>query len=112
MTKFDPHLLFNPVSKKNFRPPHLVSQPPHLKKNFAPPTSFWTIRTLPFLHDKNLFQNKKFLDDSFFTQFLLSHASDNTRAYFSKYWGTDAWAVPPPHILEGTIPQSPLSLRP
>jgi len=31
----------------------------------------------PFLEEKPLFQNKKFLlDSSFFTQFVLSHASD------------------------------------
>src|SRR6218665_1013025 len=24
--------------------------------------------------------------------------------YFSKYWGTNAWAVPPPHFLGGTAP--------
>src|SRR6218665_1534830 len=24
--------------------------------------------------------------------------------YFSKYWGTNAWAVPPPHILGGRPP--------
>src|SRR6218665_637331 len=29
--------------------------------------------------------------------------------YFSKYWGTNAWAVPPPQILEGPSPQSPRS---
>jgi len=35
--------------------------------------------------------------------------------YFSKYWGTDAWAIPPPQIFWGNRPprpQSPLSLRP
>src|SRR6218665_1335301 len=44
--KIRPPLLFKPRVGKKFRPPHLVSQPPHLKKNFDPPTSFWTIRTL------------------------------------------------------------------
>src|SRR6218665_1860886 len=27
--------------------------------------------------------------------------------YFSKYWGTIAWAVPPPKIFGGTVPPSP-----
>src|SRR6218665_1130994 len=44
MIKFDPHLFFNPVSKKNFDPP-TSSLNPHLKK-ISTPTSFWTIRTL------------------------------------------------------------------
>ena len=30
---------------------------------------------------------------------------------FLKYWGTDAWAVPPPQIFRGPSPQSPLGLR-
>src|SRR6218665_1130028 len=33
---FDPPPLFQPRVEKKFRPPHLVSQPPHLKKNFDP----------------------------------------------------------------------------
>src|SRR6218665_2394631 len=45
MIKFDPHLFFNPVSKKNFDPPPRLSIPPP-KEKFRPPTSFWTIRTL------------------------------------------------------------------
>src|SRR6218665_3333272 len=45
--KIRPPPLFQPrVEKKISTPPHLVSQPPHLKKNFDSPTSFWTIRTL------------------------------------------------------------------
>src|SRR6218665_3180232 len=44
MTKFDSHLLFNPVWKK-FRPPYLFSRPPHLQK-ISTPTSILTIRSL------------------------------------------------------------------
>src|SRR6218665_1235759 len=32
--------------------------------------------------------------------------------YFSKYWGTDAWAVPHLKFLGGPSPQSLLGLRP
>src|SRR6218665_955553 len=45
MIKFDPHLFFNPVSKKISTPPPRLSTPPP-KEKFRPPTSFWTIRTL------------------------------------------------------------------
>src|SRR6218665_1923866 len=46
----------------------------------------------------------------FFTLFKLSRASDNTTSL--NIGGTDAWAVPPPHIL-GDRPRSPpLGLRP
>ena len=51
------------------------------------------IRTFP--HKKN----------TFFTLFILSRVSD--KHYFSKYWGTNAWAVPPLQILGGPSPQSP-----
>ena len=53
---------------------------------------------------------KEFLDDTFFTLFLLSSASDNTTS--QNIGGTDAWAVPPPQILRGTVPPVPLGLRP
>src|SRR6218665_1761542 len=46
----------------------------------------------------------------FFTLFVLSHTSDNTTS--QNIGGTNAWAVPPLQILEGTVPQSPLGLRP
>src|SRR6218665_1275960 len=46
---------------------------------------------------------KKFLMTPFFTQFVLSHASDNTTS--RNIGGTDAWAVP--HLqFVGTVPQS------
>src|SRR6218665_2432204 len=41
MTKFDPHLFFNPVSKK-LSTSHLFSQPPRLQK-ISSPTSILTI---------------------------------------------------------------------
>ena len=48
----------------------------------------------------------------FFTRFIhvLSRASDNTTS--QNIGGTNAWAVPPPQILRGPSPQSPLGLRP
>src|SRR6218665_1035532 len=49
MIKSDPHLFSNPVSKKNVHPPRCptssLNPPP--KEKCRPPTSFWTIRTLP-----------------------------------------------------------------
>ena len=42
--------------------------------------------------DKPLFQNKKFFRYTFFTQFVLSHASDNTTS--PNIGVTDTWAVP------------------
>src|SRR6218665_1271679 len=52
--------------------------------------------------EKPLFENKKFLDDTLFIQFLLSHASDNTTSR-----NIGGIGRPPPQILEGTVPQSP-----
>src|SRR6218665_1150886 len=50
-------------------------------------------------------------NNSLMTPFLLcscfSHASD--KHYFSKCWGTNAWAAPPPQIFGGP---SPHCLRP
>src|SRR6218665_2634211 len=45
----------------------------------------------------------------FFTLFMLSRTSDNTTS--QNIGGTNAWAVPPPQIFGGTVPQSPLGLR-
>src|SRR6218665_3681187 len=46
----------------------------------------------------------------FSTLFILSRTSDNTAS--QNIGGTNAWAVPPPQILGGPFPQSPLGLRP
>src|SRR6218665_2284876 len=46
----------------------------------------------------------------FFTLFMLSRTSDNTTS--QNIGGPNAWAVPPPQILGGPSPQSPLGLRP
>src|SRR6218665_1255187 len=60
---------------------------------------------------KALFQQKKFLDDTyFFTLVKLSRPSHNTTS--QNIEGTNAWAVPPPQIFGGPSPQSPLGLRP
>ena len=58
-------------------------------------------------HKKTLFHTK-FLDDTFFTQFVLSHASDNTTS--QNIGGTDAWAVP--HLKFRAHPPVPLGIRP
>src|SRR6218665_797578 len=41
----------------------------------------------------------------FFTLFMLSRTSDNTTS--QNIGGTNAWAVPPPQILGGTVPPVP-----
>src|SRR6218665_2453791 len=67
----------------------------------------------PFLYEKVLFQNKKFLHNTFFksVRTFTVHASDNTTS--RNMGGTDAWAVPPPQIFGGDRPPSPtLGLRP
>src|SRR6218665_2767561 len=46
----------------------------------------------------------------FFTLFMLSCTSDNTTS--KNIGGTNAWAVPPPQILGGPSPHSPLGIRP
>src|SRR6218665_3991577 len=59
----------------------------------------------PFLHKKNHYFRKEFLDK---TIFYSAHPFARIRQhYLSKYWGTNAWAVPPPQIFGGTVPQSP-----
>jgi len=61
----------------------------------------------PILAEKPLFQNKTFLHNTFFSQFVLCNASDNT--FLSKYWGDGCMGRPPPQILEGTSPRPPTS---
>src|SRR6218665_3978535 len=49
----------------------------------------------PFPHQKNTF-------------FYSIHTFTRIRQhYFSKYWGTNAWAVPPTSNFGGTVPPSP-----
>src|SRR6218665_1024370 len=60
-----------------------------------PDLYFVRYRTQPFPHKKNTFSY------SFHT---FAHIRQQ---YFSKYWGTNAWAVPPPQTLGGPSPQSP-----
>ena len=46
------------------------------------------------LEENSLFQNIRFLHDTFFSNsYFATHPT--TLAYLSKYWGTDAWAVSP-----------------
>jgi len=52
--------------------------------------------------EKPLFQNKKFLVDTFFIQFLLSHASDNTTSR-----NIGGWAVPHLKFWRGPSPSPP-----
>jgi len=59
---------------------------------------------------RKIFISEKFLDDTFLTQLVLSHASDNTTS--QNIGGTDAWAVPPPKNFWRPSPKSTLSLRP
>jgi len=59
----------------------------------------------PFLHKKNHYFRKEFLDDPFFSLFILLRASNNTT--YQNIGGMDAWAVPPPQIFLGDRPPSP-----
>src|SRR6218665_1168938 len=68
-------------------------------------------RIQPFLHQKNNYFIKEFLDKTiFFTLFVLSRASDNTTSL--NIGGTNAWAVPYLTFLGRPSPQSPLGVRP
>ena len=66
-------------------------------------------RIWPFPHKNNHYFRKEFLYDTFFTLFVLLRVSDNTAS--QNIGGTDAWASPTSNF-RGTVPQSPLGLRP
>jgi len=57
--------------------------------------------------EKPLFHETTFLMTPFLTQFVLSHASDNTTS--QKYWGDRCMGPPPPQIFGGRPPSSPKS---
>ena len=59
----------------------------------------------PFLTTKTSISDKKSLLTLFFTQFVLSHAPDNTTS--PNIGGTDTWAVPISNFW-GTVPPVPL----
>src|SRR6218665_2674604 len=61
----------------------------------------------PFLFSHFPYVYKK---TTIFTLFILSRTYDNTTS--QNIGGTNAWAVPPPQILGGPAPQSPLGIRP
>src|SRR6218665_3337756 len=63
----------------------------------------------PFFATKIPIPQNNSLMTHLFTLFVLSHTNDNTTS--QNIGGTDAWAVPPPPILWGPSPQSPLGLR-
>src|SRR6218665_366725 len=46
---------------------------------------------------------KEFLDDTYFFYSVRAFAPI-PQHYFSKYWGANAWAVPPPQIFLGDRP--------
>src|SRR6218665_1882878 len=63
-------------------------------------------RIRPFLHKKNSYFRKEFLDKTiFYTLFVLSRASDNTTSL--NIGGTNAWAVLPTSNLGGRPPSLP-----
>ena len=94
---------------KNFWWPFLVidqaiSNFPFLSPDF-PYLYYVKCRIWPFHHKKNHYFRKEFLHK---TNFYSVHPFARIRQhYFSKYWGTIAWAVPPPKIFGGTVPPSP-----
>src|SRR6218665_343120 len=62
---------------------------------------------LNFFTRKTSFQKKKFLRYTFFTQFVLSHTSENNIS--PNIGGADTWAVSPTQTLAGP-PPVPISL--
>ena len=61
-------------------------------------------------HTNNHYFGKEFLYDTFF--YSVRAFPRIRQHYFSKYWGTNAWAVPHLKFLGETSPQSPLGFRP
>src|SRR6218665_1744281 len=56
---------------------------------------------------------RKFLADTFFTQFVLPHESDRgPNATSQNIWGDGYMGSSPPEMFRGTVPPVPLSLRP
>src|SRR6218665_409333 len=62
-----------------------------------------------FTRKTHISKNNSFMTP-YFTLFVLSHTYD--KHYFSKYWEDGCMGLPPPKILWGPSPQSPLGLRP
>ena len=62
-------------------------------------------RIWPFLHKKKHYFRKEFLDDTFFTLFVLLRASDNTTS--QNIGGNGCMGRPPPQILGGPSPSPP-----
>ena len=62
---------------------------------------------LPFLAETFYLTARNSSWRFFVSSYFASHPI--TVAYFSKYWGTDAWAVLPPQILRGRPPSPPKS---
>jgi len=58
-----------------------------------------------FTHKKTHYVRKEFLDDTFFTLFVLSRVRDNTTS--QNIGGTDAWAVPTSNFFGGGPSPSP-----
>src|SRR6218665_949963 len=61
----------------------------------------------PFLHQKNHYFRKEFLDKTFF--YSVRTFARIRQHYFSKYWGTNAWAVPHLKFWGDRPPSSPRS---
>ena len=65
-------------------------------------------RIWPFLHKKNHFFWKKFLDDTYFLLFYSLRAFTPIRQhYFSKYWGGPMHGSSPTSNFGGTVPPVP-----
>jgi len=83
-------------------------------------TVFWLIDWLidwlinvaydPFSTRKTTISENEFLDNTFV--YSVRTFARILQDYFSKYWGTDAWAAPPQILGGRTVPQSLLGLRP
>src|SRR6218665_1022981 len=99
---FSPEKL--PFSRRKFLMPFFNHRP-----GFSDFTFHYCIkcRIRPFLHQKNHYFRKEFVDKTIF--YSVRTFARIQQHYFSKYWGTNAWAVPLKFFLGGP---SPVGLRP
>src|SRR6218665_3545025 len=109
--------------RKNFRGPRFLNDdfpfsPPKFLITFfshRPGFSDFPLFTVikcpirPFLGNKNHYFRKEFLNKTIF--YSVHPFAHIRQRYFSKYWGTNAWAVLPPQILGGPSPPRSPPLR-
>jgi len=103
----------------NFRMTSFMKNFPFLCQKFLMTTfSHWScfvcllpVSTLPIFAEKPLFQNKTFLHDTFFSQFLLCHASNNATSPNIGGWMHGPSPQSPPKSIYISIPSRMVSIR-